>query len=141
MPSEKPVCSGLAERIGLDDSVITHKVFTGNEEKVVRHTGEIIDHKAGLQEIKKLLTNPEMGVIQDPEEIEAVGHRVVHGGESFSDTTVITTAVKQEVKKLFPLAPLHNPANYMGIEVAEKFLPKQSRSLCLILHFIKPCLR
>lgn len=127
MPSEKPLCSGLAERIGLEDSVITHKVFTGNEEKIVRHTGEITDHEAGLEEIKKLLINREMGVIQDPGDIEAVGHRVVHGGESFSDTTVITTAVKQEVKRLFPLAPLHNPANYTGIEVAEKILPKQSR--------------
>lgn len=124
MPSEKPVCSGLAERIGLEDSVITHKVFTGDEEKVMKLTGKITDHEAGLQQIKKLLTNPEMGVIQDPEDIEAVGHRVVHGGESFSDTTIITTAVKQEVKKLFPLAPLHNPANYMGIEVAEKIFSK-----------------
>lgn len=124
MPLEKPVCSGLAERIGLEDSVITHKVFTGNEEKVVRRTVEIAHHEAGLQEIKKLLTDPEMGVIQDPEEIESVGHRVVHGGESFSNTTVITSAVKEEVKKLFPLAPLHNPANYTGIEVAEKIFTK-----------------
>lgn len=124
MPLEKPVCSGLAERIGLEDAVIIHKVFTGSKEKVVRRTTEIADHEAGLQQIKKLLTDPEMGVIHDPEEIEAVGHRVVHGGESFSDTTVITTAVKQEVKKLFPLAPLHNPANYTGIEVSEKIFTK-----------------
>ncbi len=124
MPSEKPVCSGLAERIGLADSVITHKVSTGNEEQTVRRTGDIPDHEAGLLEIKQLLADPVMGVIKDPGDIEAVGHRVVHGGESFSDTTVITAAVKQEVKKLFPLAPLHNPANYTGIEVAEKIFTR-----------------
>jgi acetate kinase len=67
-----------------------------------------------------LLTDKEIGVIKDPEEIDAVGHRVVHGGESFAQTTIITNEVKEQIKKLFQLAPLHNPANYQGIEVAEK---------------------
>jgi acetate kinase len=71
-----------------------------------------------------LLTDTETGVIQNPEEIEIVGHRVVHGGETFTATVVITPEVKEEIRKLFPLAPLHNPANYMGIEVAEKIFTK-----------------
>lgn len=120
MPSEKPICSGLVERIGLENGIITHKIFTHNQEKVVENTMDLADHEAGLQEVVKLLTHPEIGVIREPGEIEVVGHRVVHGGESFSATTRLTDEVKKEIKKLFPLAPLHNPANYMGIEVAEK---------------------
>jgi acetate kinase len=87
---------------------------------VYQYTLNLADHEAGLYEVAKLLTDAEIGVIQDPQEIDAVGHRVVHGGESFSSTTIITEEVKKEIKRLFPLAPLHNPANYLGIEVAEK---------------------
>ena len=127
MPHEKPICTGLVERIGLDNSVITHKVFTSGEERVIRRTLDLADHEAGLHEVAQLLTDPEIGVIQDPDEIDAVGHRVVHGGESFSSTTVITKEVKKEIKKLFSLAPLHNPANYLGIEVAEKIFRKATQ--------------
>ncbi|TDH27946.1 acetate kinase [Segetibacter sp. 3557_3] len=119
MPGEQPVCSGLIERIGLDNAIITHKVFKG-EEEVIKLNMEIADHEAGLMEIKKLLTDPTFGVINDPAEIVAVGHRVVHGGESFAATVIISNEVKAEIKKLFSLAPLHNPANYTGIEHSEK---------------------
>jgi acetate kinase len=124
LPAEQPVCSGLVERIGLENSVITHKVFTGEQEQVTQRTLDLADHEAGLREAVKLLTAPEIGVIHDPAEVEVVGHRVVHGGESFAATTIITEEVKQEIKRLFPLAPLHNPANYLGIEVAEKIFPQ-----------------
>src|SRR3712207_1125366 len=124
MPSEQPICSGLVERIGLEDGLITHRVFTSDPEKVIRLTLDIPDHAAGLQEVQRLLTDPESGVIQNPDEIDVVGHRVVHGGETFAATTIITPEVKAEIKKLFPLAPLHNPSNYLGIEVAEKTLRK-----------------
>lgn len=119
MPDDQPVCSGLIERIGMDESIVTHKVF---KEPVFIHNQkiEIPDHEAGLNLVKQLLTNKEFGVIQDPAQIEVVGHRVVHGGESFAATTIISKEVKEEIKKLFSLAPLHNPANYTGIEVAEK---------------------
>jgi acetate kinase len=120
MPHENPICSGLVERIGLENSVITHKVYIGGEEKVIKRVLDLVDHEAGLNEVAQLLMAPEIGVIQDPAEINAVGHRVVHGGESFASTTIITKEVKEEIKKLFSLAPLHNPANYLGIEVAEK---------------------
>jgi acetate kinase len=124
MPNEKPICSGLVERIGLENSIITHKLFLNDEEKVIKRQLDLKDHEAGLHEVAELLTDREIGVIQNPEDIDAVGHRVVHGGESFASTTVITNEVKTEIKKLFSLAPLHNPANYLGIEVAEKIFTK-----------------
>ena len=120
MPNEQPLCSGLVERIGLDQSVITHKVYVDGEEKVLRKNLELADHEQGLKEVAYLLTHPEAGVIEDPGEIAVVGHRVVHGGKEFAATTIIDSAVKEKIKSLFHLAPLHNPANYLGIEVAEK---------------------
>ncbi|HTM92975.1 MAG TPA: acetate kinase [Flavisolibacter sp.] len=124
MPNEQPICTGLVERIGLENSVITHKLFLKEEEKIIRRQLDLNDHEASLKEVVELLTDPQIGVIHNPEEIDAVGHRVVHGGESFASTTVITSEVKAEIKKLFSLAPLHNPANYLGIEVAEKIFTK-----------------
>lgn len=127
MPDENPVCSGLVERIGLKDSIITHKVYREGEEKVIREKLQLPDHEAGLKEVAKLLTDPVDGVIKDPGEIEAVGHRVVHGGETFAATTVITQKIKNKIKELFSLAPLHNPANFTGIEVAEKIFTKATQ--------------
>lgn len=120
MPSQDPACSGLVERIGLGDSIITHKIYREGQEAEIRETLEIKDHEAGLREVNRLLTDKAIGVIGDPAEIEAVGHRVVHGGEDFAATTVITAEVKEKIRELFSLAPLHNPANYLGIQVAEK---------------------
>ena len=120
MPVEQPVCSGLIERIGLENSLIKHKSYINGEEKIVERTLDLPDHEAGLQEVLDLLTDVQIGVITNPEEIEAVGHRVVHGGETFAVTSFITQEVKDKIKQLFPLAPLHNPANYMGIDVAER---------------------
>ncbi|PJJ59913.1 acetate/propionate family kinase [Hymenobacter chitinivorans] len=121
-PAEQPVCSGLVERIGQEQATITHKVFdgAGAEAAEQRLTRELPDHEAGLREVVRLLTEGEGRVIQDPTEIAVVGHRVVHGGEAFAATTLITEAVKTEIHRLFALAPLHNPANLLGIEVAER---------------------
>jgi len=124
MPNEKPICAGLVERIGLENSVITHKLFLNDDERIIQRKLDLNDHEAALKEVVQLLINPEFGVIHKPQEIDAVGHRVVHGGESFASTTIITEAVKAEIKKLFSLAPLHNPANYLGIEVAEKIFTR-----------------
>lgn len=124
MPSEKPLCSGLVERIGLANAVVIHKTGTGGEEKEIRRTLDLPDHEAGLLAVTQLLTSPEVGVIRDPQEIDVVGHRVVHGGETFAATAFITPEVKAEIKKLFPLAPLHNPSNYLGIEVAERIFTR-----------------
>ncbi len=120
MPVESSICSGLVERIGLENSIITHKIFTGGEEKVIKEIKNLADHEEGLHEVARLLTDAEIGVIQNPGDIDAVGHRVVHGGETFAATTFITGEVKEKIKALFALAPLHNPANYLGIQVAEK---------------------
>jgi len=127
-PDKKPICNGLVERIGLENSIITHKVFTNGEEKVIKRTLDLPDHSVSMQEVGLLLTQPDIGVIQNPEEIDVVGHRVVHGGESFSTTTIITPEVKEEIKKLFPLAPLHNPGHYVGIEVSEKIFTKAKQA-------------
>ena len=124
MPQPVPVCSGLVERIGQENAVIKHKVLTGGREKIRELTVPLPDHQAGLQQVVALLTEPEHGVIRNPGEIDVVGHRVVHGGESFAATTVIDENVKREIQKLFSLAPLHNPANYTGIEVAEKIFTR-----------------
>jgi len=128
-PDKKPICNGLVERIGLENSIITHKVFTNGEEKVIKLTLDLPDHSVSMQEVGLLLTQPDIGVIQNPEEVDVVGHRVVHGGESFSTTTVITPEVKEEIKKLFPLAPLHNPGHYVGIEVCEKIFTKAKQAV------------
>ncbi len=120
MPEAEVVCSGLIDRIGQESSSIRHKVFTQGNEEVRHERFSIPDHAEGLTAVSRLLTDVEIGVIDDPKEIEVVGHRVVHGGESFASTMVITREVMEKVKKLFPLAPLHNPPNYMGIEVATK---------------------
>ena len=127
MPLEKPLCSGLLERIGQEGSAITHKVYKDDTEKVIKQTIDLPDYEAALKEVVRLLTDKETGVIQNPEEVEVVGHRVVHGGEVFAATVVIDEKVKEEIKKLFPLAPLHNPANYAGIEVAEKIFTKATQ--------------
>ncbi len=120
MPEADVVCTGLIDRIGLDGSSIHHRAFIGDNEQVRKEKLSIQDHAVGLTSVSRLLTDAIMGVIGDPREIDVVGHRVVHGGESFSNTMIITQEVKEKIKKLFPLAPLHNPPNYLGIEVAEK---------------------
>ena len=120
MPSVNPICVGLVERIGLDDALITHKIYSGGEETTHKVTLSIPDHQTGLNEVKSLLTNPDFSVIKNTDDIKAVGHRIVHGGNYFSNTTIITPEVKVKIKETFQLAPLHNPSGYVGIEVAEK---------------------
>ena len=124
MPEGEVVCSGIIDRIGQAGSTIKHKTFLLGKEKVHTMQIDIADHAAGLSQVARLLIDPVIGVIKSPDEIQVVGHRVVHGGESFSKTMVITNDVKEKIKQLFPLAPLHNPPNYLGIEVAEKIFPK-----------------
>jgi acetate kinase len=119
MPEAEVICSGLIDRIGQEESSIHHKIFKGGKEQSVRESLPIHDHASGLNEVSRLLTADDIGVIRNPDEIDVVGHRVVHGGESFSKTSIVSQEVKEKIKKLFPLAPLHNPPNYLGIEVAE----------------------
>jgi acetate kinase len=127
MPDAAVVCSGLVDRIGLEGATINHKILKPAGEEVIKKTIPLPDHAAGLHEVAQLLTDKQVGVIADPSEIHIVGHRVVHGGERFAKTMVLTGEVKEGIRKLFPLAPLHNPPNYLGIEVAEKIFTKATQ--------------
>lgn len=123
MTTELPLSVGIVERIGLDEGVIVHKTFVNGEETKKTESFPIPNHTVGLKRVAELLTDKEIGVISNPSEIKAVGHRLVHGGEAFTKTVIITDDVKAKIKELFPLAPLHNPANLTGVEVAEEVFP------------------
>ena len=124
MVTENPLAVGIVERIGLKTGIVRHKAFVDGKERKTREELPIPDHTAGLKRVAELLTSEEYGVISDPSEIQAVGHRLVHGGELFTRTVEITSEVKAKVKELFPLAPLHNPANLTGVEVAGEVFPQ-----------------
>jgi acetate kinase len=115
MPSQTVICSGMIDRIGLDNSNLSYST----QKNQVEETLEVPNHTIGLEKIAALLLDEKVGVIKSTSEIQAVGHRVVHGGSDFSNTVVITDEVKDKIKQLFDLAPLHNPANLEGITVAE----------------------
>jgi acetate kinase len=119
MPEGEVLCSGLIEKIGEDDGHIRHQRLGGSSVEF-NEEAPILNHQAGMEKLARLLTNDQYGVITDAGEVELVGHRVVHGGETFSKTTVITSAVKKTLDKLSDLAPLHNPPNLVGIRMAEK---------------------
>ncbi|MGO4905095.1 acetate/propionate family kinase [Flavobacterium sp. W20_MBD1_R3] len=116
MPANEVVCSGMIDRIGLETSNLTYVTNTTKLEETL----PIANHKIGLEKIANLLMDKKVGVIKSTDEIEAVGHRVVHGGSNFSNTVIITKEVKDKIRQLFDLAPLHNPANLEGIIVAEE---------------------
>ncbi len=120
MPDGKVICTGLLERIGLDNSMLHFKTTKNKHSEQV----EIPNHNKGLEVIGDWLMDKDKGVISTTDEIQAVGHRVVHGGNLFSKTSVINPEVKKEIRNLFSLAPLHNPPNLAGIEVAEKVFDK-----------------
>jgi acetate kinase len=124
MPAINPVCSGLIERIGMPGSVVTHKVYLNGDEKVINRAVDIAGHEDGMLEAAKLLTEPGIAVMQNPDEIDAVGHRIVHGGEKMTRPMIIDEQVKTEIQKIFALAPLHNPGSYQGIIVAEKLFKR-----------------
>lgn len=115
MPSTEVKCSGLVERIGLENAVITYKVNGEKHQK----TMDIPNHKVGLELVAGYLLDSEVGVIESKDDIDAVGHRVVHGGSTFAETVLIDENVKAKIKELYSLAPLHNPANLEGILVSE----------------------
>ncbi|WP_028610577.1 acetate/propionate family kinase [Paenibacillus harenae] len=120
MRDESVLASGRVERIGMDSSIVTHEPVDKPE---VRQVSEILDHVTAVKRVTEMLTNPEFGAISHMNEIEAVGHRVVHGGEVFSSSVLVTPEVKLEIRRLFDLAPLHNPAHMMGITAVETNMP------------------
>ncbi len=120
MDTEKVMAKGLCERIGIDGSKLNHT--PGDGEKVVIEK-PMKDHADAINMVIEALVSKEHGVISDMSEITAVGHRVVHGGELFSQSVVITDEVKKAVESCNDLAPLHNPANLIGIAACEKAMP------------------
>ena len=124
MDTKGVLCSGLVERIGENMGKMAHKIApdTDLEEKIVIEQA-FPDHVAGMRLVVQTITDPAKGVIKTSSEVEAIGHRVVMGGESIKESVLITEAVKQLVRDHFPLSPLHNPANLAGIEVAEQLFP------------------
>lgn len=121
MSTEAVLAKGRVERIGMDSSILTHEV-EGQPE--VKEVSEILDHTTAIRKVLDMLTHRKVGVLRNITDIKAVGHRVVHGGESFSESVLINTEVKLEIRKLFDLAPLHNPAHMMGIAAVEANLPE-----------------
>jgi acetate kinase len=115
------LAKGIVERIGLEEGILTHKPTSGNEFEVKQ---AIPNHTLGIDLILKAMTSPEHGVIKSLEEINAVGHRVAHGGEYFSESSFITPQAKEDIRACCALAPLHNPANLKGIEAMEALLPE-----------------
>ena len=118
--SEEVLAKGLVERIGIPGSVLTHR--PEGKDKVVIET-PMEDHNIAVKLVIDALVDKDHGVIADLSEIGAVGHRVVHGGEKFNKAVLINDAVKKDIEELSALAPLHNPANLIGINACEKNMP------------------
>ena len=121
MSNEQVLAKGIAERIG-GETLLTHET-TGKQK--TRIEAEIPNHQVAMRLVFDALTNPDTGAIRDVSDINAIGHRVVHGGESFSDSVVINQEVLNAISRLSELAPLHNPPNLMGIEAAMKVMPEE----------------
>lgn len=124
MENRKVLDRGVAEKIGEESSILTHEKSLSNGVRAEQvYEGVIADHREGLNRIVDLLVDPEHGVIADKTEISAVGHRVVHGGERFHEPTIIDEDVIAAIKENIPMAPLHNPPNLVGIDVAISVFP------------------
>jgi acetate kinase len=121
MPSKEVLAVGLVEKIGLKGSAIKHK--RGNDAQV-KIEGEILDHNQGIEYLLGVLSSEEYGSLKSLEEINAVGHRVVHGAEEFSGSVLIDDEVIEALEKSSELAPLHNPPNLKGIYAMKLLLPK-----------------
>jgi len=120
MTDESVLAKGLVERIGISDSIINH--YSSDGEPVVTHQ-DIPNHRVGIKLMMDALLHPDYGVIKDISEIAAVGHRVVHAGEKFSGSVLLTDEVMDALKECIELAPLHNPPNILGIEVCKELMP------------------
>jgi acetate kinase len=118
--TEDVLAKGLVERIGMSSAVLTHTPLGKEKIKIV---GEILDHSIAIEYVIAVLLSPNHGVIKDKKEIDAVGHRVVHGGETFSESVLITDEVMRVLNDNIELAPLHNPPNIKGIQATQGHLP------------------
>ena len=120
MDDKSVMTSGGAERVGLDGAFVKVKLANG-EKKQIMH--DIPEHTEGVKFIFSLLTDPEIGVIKDLSEIDAVGHRMVHGGEKFNKSVILNDEVLKVFEECIDLAPLHNPANLKGVKAVSELMP------------------
>lgn len=118
--SEKVLASGICERIGIEGGKLVHKLPSGEKISIEEH---MEDHMTAVKLVLNALTDKSHGVIQSLSDIGAVGHRIVHGGENFKESTLITDEVIKGVEECNDLAPLHNPANLIGIKACQKLMP------------------
>lgn len=119
--TETALAKGIVERIGMTGAVLSHSRFDGDSIKIA---GEILDHKAAIEYVIAILLSKNHGVIENTSDIDAVGHRVVHGGETFSDSILINDEVLKVIEDNIELAPLHNPPNIKGIQAVNRLLAK-----------------
>lgn len=134
MPEAKVLAKGLLEKIGEETSALKHTAVEKNKEKKLEQKVE--NHKDGMALIFSLLTDKDFGVISDMKEISGVGHRVVHGGEAFNKSSILTDEAIKEIEKYSDLSPLHNPAGLQGIRACEEILPKGTKMvLCFDTSF------
>ncbi|MCR8634909.1 acetate/propionate family kinase [Paenibacillus radicis (ex Xue et al. 2023)] len=120
MDNEEVLAKGKVERIGMDSAIISYDPADGQG---IREVAEVLEHTTAIQKVLGMLMHKDHGVLSSMGEIDAVGHRVVHGGESFSSSVIVNEEVKREIKRLFDLAPLHNPAHLLGIQAVENNMP------------------
>ncbi len=120
MTNQTAIAKGVADKIGLHGSYVKHEK---SGEEAVTLEGEIVDHQAGIEYILGILTSEKRGSIKSFDEIDAIGHRVVHGGEKFNDSVLISDEVIEQIESVIELAPLHNPPNLRGIYAMKELLP------------------
>ena len=120
MRSETMLAKGVIERIGSAEATLTYQ--RDGEQKTTEGV-QAENHGQALEQVSAMLTHPARGILQSLREVEAIGHRVLHGGEEFSEPVAVDAAVKEAIRRYFDLGPLHNPANLQGIEACEKFIP------------------
>ncbi len=118
MTDESVICKGIVEKIGTKIALVKLKI-----PKEITKKQEILDHKSAIAVVLNLIVDPEMGIISKLSDISAVGHRVVHGGEFFSKTELITPEIMTAINECITLAPLHNPPNIRGIQACEELMP------------------
>ena len=121
MENEEVLCKGLVERIGIDGSILKHEKEGLDGKHVVEQPMK--DHKDAIGHVLNAVVDPTVGAVKEMKEIDAVGHRIVHGGEKFASSAVLTDEVIAAIKDCSDLAPLHNPANLMGVEACKAILP------------------
>lgn len=131
--TEVALAVGLCERIGIDGRL--NHTPNGGEKVVIEQA--MPDHEVAIRMVLDALTNENYGVIKNLDEIDAIGHRLVHGGEKFTKSVIIDDEVIAGVEECSPLAPLHNPANLIGVRACQAIMPACQTSVYLILPFIR----